>query len=365
MPEDAPQMLTLETLGARVSLLTDSGALIAMVRERLGFSLGEGRADVILEARFAPGPPQVALGERCWDLSESAAEEQAFGALFRTLLDHVDAAIVLHAAVLVDDDRTLLVAGPSGSGKTTLTLALIERGFRLLSDDFAPLDRESGEILPFLKSAGLRPGVGQELAARSLDAGQDAPRHVDWESLAPAARGTSGAVPTHLVLIVDPRLNVGPAAPYAFSVVCAGDPSPVRDALTALPGVDELELLGSEIVLRIDPATLDAAALERQLDTLAPQLLEYGVVASLEQDPQRTATLEPLETSSALMLLAREIQNRRSGSRLMASVGGDPMALYTELARLLGHCQALSLVPGEARDTAQVLDLATQPGSRS
>src|SRR5262249_54894887 len=42
---------------------------------------------------------------------------------------------VLHAAALERDGRAFVLAGPSGAGKTTLSLALLARGWRLVTEE--------------------------------------------------------------------------------------------------------------------------------------------------------------------------------------------------------------------------------------
>jgi len=48
----------------------------------------------------------------------------------------------LHCACLDRDGSALLVAGQSGAGKSTLTLALAQRGFALVSDDWTYISRD-------------------------------------------------------------------------------------------------------------------------------------------------------------------------------------------------------------------------------
>ena len=49
---------------------------------------------------------------------------------------------LLHAAALEHDGGAYVFAGPSGAGKTTLTLALMARGWRLLTEEMVLIDRE-------------------------------------------------------------------------------------------------------------------------------------------------------------------------------------------------------------------------------
>ena len=52
----------------------------------------------------------------------------------------------LHASTVAVDGRAVLIGGPSGSGKSDLALRLLDRGFKLVSDD-RTLVRRDGEKL--------------------------------------------------------------------------------------------------------------------------------------------------------------------------------------------------------------------------
>jgi hypothetical protein len=55
--------------------------------------------------------------------------------------------ISIHGSAATDDDGALLFTGMSGSGKTTSLIALLERGYRMLTDDAVLIDEEA--VLPF------------------------------------------------------------------------------------------------------------------------------------------------------------------------------------------------------------------------
>lgn len=52
----------------------------------------------------------------------------------------------LHASSVMIDGRVLLIGGRPGSGKSDLTLRLIDRGARLIADDYTRLERR-GTVL--------------------------------------------------------------------------------------------------------------------------------------------------------------------------------------------------------------------------
>ena len=53
----------------------------------------------------------------------------------------------LHASCVAIDGRAVLIEGRSGSGKSDLALRLIDRGARLVSDDYTMVVRERDRLL--------------------------------------------------------------------------------------------------------------------------------------------------------------------------------------------------------------------------
>jgi hypothetical protein len=64
--------------------------------------------------------------------------------------------LLLHAASVERDGRALILTGLSGSGKSTLAALLGERGWRLMGDEFALLDLQSGLLQPFPRAVSLK-----------------------------------------------------------------------------------------------------------------------------------------------------------------------------------------------------------------
>lgn len=64
--------------------------------------------------------------------------------------------ITLHAAVLERGGRAVILPAPPGSGKSTLCAALMAHGWRLLSDELALLDPETGLLTPCPRPISLK-----------------------------------------------------------------------------------------------------------------------------------------------------------------------------------------------------------------
>lgn len=69
---------------------------------------------------------------------------------------HANQFVVIHSATLERDGRALLMPAPPGSGKSTLCAALVGRGWRLLSDEFALVDPRTGLLAPVPRPVALK-----------------------------------------------------------------------------------------------------------------------------------------------------------------------------------------------------------------
>lgn len=72
------------------------------------------------------------------------------------IYEHVHDFLLLHAAVVERRGRALLMPAGTGSGKSTLTAALVHRGWRLLSDEFALIGKADGLVYPIPRPIGLK-----------------------------------------------------------------------------------------------------------------------------------------------------------------------------------------------------------------
>lgn len=70
--------------------------------------------------------------------------------------NHSHQYLIIHAAVVERGGRVAILAAPSGSGKSTLCAGLVNRGWRLFSDELALIEVATGAIVPFPRPVCLK-----------------------------------------------------------------------------------------------------------------------------------------------------------------------------------------------------------------
>ena len=131
--------------------------------------------------------------------------------IFSSLFAQVSSHYLHHAATLSFREKGIILTADSGYGKTTLTLALVQQGFRFLSDEIAALGRRDGLIYPFPRGLHIR-----EKTLKLLDLPVPVEKASSWFS-------------KYLIDIEDvfPGMIGGPASiSYIFVLKNGSNPSP-------------------------------------------------------------------------------------------------------------------------------------------
>jgi HprK-related kinase A len=121
---------------------------------------------------FAPFPRRLAMPFAEWGLNWC-------------ICSYAHQFLMFHSAVVEKAGRAVILAGPPRSGKSTLCAALLARGWRLLSDEFALIDPERGWLLPLPRPVALK-GASIGLIRRLL------PHLPIGRIFAPTRKGTLG-----------------------------------------------------------------------------------------------------------------------------------------------------------------------------
>lgn len=175
--------------------------------------------------------------------------------------------VLLHASAVERDGQALLMTGMSGAGKSTLAALLMARGWRLMGDEFALLDPETGLIHGFPRLISLK-----NQAIGVMEAALPAAR------FGPVIEGTPKGTIRHLL-------------PDKRSIVAMDEPAKAK--LILFPGFGfeaaERDVLPSETFVRLTQASTNYVALaERGFDALT-RLVRTVPAAALDYPDAATA----------------------------------------------------------------------------
>lgn len=180
--------------------------------------------------------------------------------------------LLLHASTVERDGRALLMTGESGAGKSTLATLLASRGWRLMGDEFALLDPETGLVHAFPRLVSLKNEAIDVVRAALPDA--------DWGR----------------VLVGTPKGRIAHIVPPGDAV--ARMDVPAQPALILFPryghAVARRPVAASEAFVRLTQASTNYVVLaERGFDALTG--LVRGVPACAIDYPDTASALAQVE----------------------------------------------------------------------
>lgn len=120
---------------------------------------------------------------------------------------HVNHHLLIHAAVVERGGRAVILPAPPGSGKSTLCAALVQRGWRLLSDEIAVVPLQAEGLLPIVRPVSLKNRSIDVIAAFAPEARFSRPAH-----------GTAKGTVAHMMALPAHVARMDEAAPPAWIV---------------------------------------------------------------------------------------------------------------------------------------------------
>lgn len=122
--------------------------------------------------------------------------------------------LIVHAAVVEKNGRALMLPAPPGSGKSTLCAALVNRGWRLLSDELALIRLDDHLVMPLARPVSLKNASIPIMKAFAPDAqftvaAVDTTKGTVAHMKVPDASVTRAAEPAKMAWVVFPRYQAG------------------------------------------------------------------------------------------------------------------------------------------------------------
>jgi len=362
LPEDRYSIL-----GAEMSLRTDSPEVRAFFAHAYRwFPSSAAEVDIELVALFAKAGesgPSASAGSSWIDLSRSASpQNRAFLFLLEAIMDAVRGSVVIHGAAVSRAGIGVILAGAAMAGKSTLALELLRLGYTFLSDDAAPLERQSGLLAPFPRAIGVRKtGLAQPLPSTGV---LELPHK--W-LVDPAAFGASlpaRTCPPGYLFYLDAEPDDRPGA-REFEVAFAEPVPEVVREISQLPGCSVRPIEGRPfpvISVRFVEGRGAFVALAGLWARRRDAILFIDEIRRATARGAAGPAIRPVEATGLLLPIARDVLNRGEGGALMSSHAGRLTSLVVELAQLLCSVRCFTVASGTPGETARAIDRIVREG---
>jgi hypothetical protein len=305
--------------------------------------------------------------DRTYRIRDPEFIEWSFGLFTFLILQRIDSHYLVHAGSLNRRGHALVISGDSGMGKSTLVSHLVARGLGFLSDELAPIERNTGWVEPFPRRLCLRPGPADSLLGGNMEiidfcTREDFRRMVAIDHL--SGQPAAGRVPLHSVLFLSTLPEGEVRTPMKFDrrirIAFTACPDAFDRDLRALPGVAVLDaerdrefpafLLETGQPDRLLPAVKDLC--DRHRVELAE--LNYDRLAA----PDYTAAprLVRIPSAAGVVELLKKVPGSQKRRLVDHVFGGRFASLVEELAGTVKNARFYRLSPGRLEDMIRIVE---------
>jgi len=285
--------------------------------------------------------------------------------VLNTIVTRIRSHLLIHAGVVSRQGQGLILAADSYHGKTTLVLELVRRGFNFLSDESAALDRADGQVHPFPRALGIRPGP---LALTGLSGASSpvSPKNgkllLDIEQLQPKSLGR--AVPiSHVILLQNPAGAAGGCQTrQAYTLHFDRLDKEFLAVIEQIEGITtniqpDFNAGNPSLTLWVDVDKQYEALSHIEALCLARRIWLLDVNKGTTPPPtfERPARLQPMSHSQAILALLERFQGGYQSVILQGGPGGNSIRLFMELAALIGPARCYKLSVGALPQMADLI----------
>ncbi|MFB3905230.1 MAG: hypothetical protein ACE15E_17405 [Acidobacteriota bacterium] len=300
--------------------------------------------DLRARVRLSGSSPQLEFDGIVQPLSgHPHPQAHALNLIVRELFGRVRAFVLVHASVAVRNGRAVILSGDAGIGKTTLLLHLLrDRAFTFFSDDVCPLERTSGRVFPFPRTAWIRSEPEGDSAPLS-----GAKRPVVLDQIL-AGTALTPCRPGHVFLLAgDPPREI------AIRVLLKRRATDDLISALSLAGafVTDSQEEDNCLVLRYPAGGRAGREVRRTLDRRADEIWSFTRIACDRPDFVRGPEVGELGARELAFRLASQLKN----DVLIPDSLFSPGQIMFELASLLSGAKGYLVKTGRLESVAELV----------
>ncbi|MFQ5901391.1 MAG: hypothetical protein ACE5IH_07535 [Thermodesulfobacteriota bacterium] len=357
----------------RFDLYSDSAELLEPFnniykRFRLRCSAGPNRDNsfYVRTRRVGKTSPFILIGDQlfpvhCPEMLPSLTHMHIVNAVMNRVCSH----FVLHGGVVSKDGQGVVITGPPSFGKTTLIIELAQRGFKFLSDEFAAVNRQTGQIDPFPRCIGIRNGTKRLFDLLALEdvysmrnIGPNDKWLCDVEDVYKGGLGESCKPHTIIFLQLD-NSESKMTDSHLIDIALMKEDKTILDAFTGIDGVSLTKtMLGSGYILyRFLVSKQTGTGLE--FLNICEENSETIIYTerSKETPPvfDRSPTIKPAGGTGLILKLLKDMKNGAQDGQLYREFDGRVSPVLMELGRMLKDVRCYRLSVGNLKEMADLV----------
>lgn len=261
--------------------------------------------------------------------------------LFSPVLYEVKDYFLIHAgSLLSEQNKSLIISAPCGFGKTTNTRELCKKGFKLLSDELAPINLETGLIHPYPRGMGVLTEMTKKI--------EDIPRN------------TIGVkcYPSYIVFLTLEKKPEEQKERF-IEVALGRITDEIISAFKNIKGVKETYIVTDRLFPMIRIALEENAHVVTQIQEICQKnfvpILYTLKGKTRPPDFNANPKLTEISAKEGVFELSQHILNAHDSALLEEKFSGSRPKMIFELAGLIGKARFFTLTVGKLNQMTQLL----------
>jgi hypothetical protein len=273
--------------------------------------------------------------------TDKPPETDTYLSLFSPVIYEVKGYFLIHAGSLsTHDNKSLIISAPCSFGKTTNTRELCKEGFKLLSDELAPLGLETGLIHPYPRGMGVLSKTKKDIV--------EIPKDIIGDISQPA-----------FVVFLAPEKKLNKQNKRYLEIALGRITDNIINSFKKLDGVKNISTVNDRIfpILRLllEEDAYITAGIEDICSKNGVPILYTQKGETCPPDYNAKPKLEEISPKEGVFELSQNILNATNSALLEEVFSGSRAKMIFELAGLMGNTRFFTLTIGKLEEMTNLI----------
>ena len=300
------------------------------------FKSTSSQTDITCSIEKSDGTFHISAKSKRYSLSYKTTETpntDTYLSLFGPVIYEVKDFFLIHAGSLnTPDGKSIFISAPSGFGKTTLTKALQKQGFKLLSDELAPLNIRTGLIHPYPRGMGVIEGNTKKII--------EIPKNILGNTCKPG-----------YVIFIALEKDHGDETEKYFEIALGRINEDIINSFKQIPGVKKITIVHDRMFpmlrLLLEKETPVVAKIQEICDHKDIPIIYTQRGKTEAPDFTAEPKVKQIPVKEGVFELSQNILNAHNSALLEEIFSGSRPKMIFELAGLMNQVKFFTITPGK------------------